>query len=248
MQMDHSPRAQTAGHVGVIGSTSSMMMMMASENRAPPSLPKALESMLKTTTETGNIGIFSIKPPRLPPPLNSPRRTGGTYSKAMQQMPGQLENEPRGMPDRVDDRKRLPSYTREGSSEVIFMFENASQKSCNSRDFGEPDHRSYSMTQASSLSSHTLSNHRSYTSLRSQAENNKVRPISPFAYPSRLKRPGFRPSSPALTDGGLKDYSRRAEIGRPSLVSGLRSSSCTPFLPRPVMIIPPRHPGLIVLV
>lgn len=45
------------------------------------------------------------------------------------------------------------------------------------------------------------------------------RPRSPFAYPTRLKRPGFRPSSPALTDGGGVDYRRRAEIDRTPYVS-----------------------------
>ncbi|PBP24693.1 hypothetical protein BUE80_DR004449 [Diplocarpon rosae] len=83
------------------------------------------------------------------------------------------------------------------------------------------------MTQTS-YSSYTLSNHRSYASLRSQADgsNPVQRPRSPFAYPARLKRPGFRPSSPALTDGGLIDYSRRAEIERiPQHGSGHSTSS-----------------------
>jgi hypothetical protein len=45
------------------------------------------------------------------------------------------------------------------------------------------------------------------------------RPRSPFPYPARLKRPGFRPSSPVLADGGGVDYSRRAEIERTPNVS-----------------------------
>ncbi|KAK1981443.1 hypothetical protein LZ30DRAFT_83437 [Colletotrichum cereale] len=40
------------------------------------------------------------------------------------------------------------------------------------------------------------------------------RPRSPFPYPTRLKRPGVRPSSPALTENGLVDYSRMVEIDR----------------------------------
>lgn len=94
------------------------------------------------------------------------------------------------------------------------MYETASQKSA-SRLFNDPDYRSYSMTQTS-YSAYTLSNHRSYASLRSQQDGSGhlQRPRSPFAYPARLRRPGFRPSSPALTDGGIVDYSRRAEIDR----------------------------------
>lgn len=72
------------------------------------------------------------------------------------------------------------------------------------------------MTQ-SSHTNNTLSANRSYSSLRSQPESavSVQRPRSPFAYPARLKRPGFRPSSPVLTDEGVIDYSRRAEIERP---------------------------------
>lgn len=198
---------------------------VADENRAPSSLPKAFESMLKTTTETGEIGLFSIKPSRVPPPLNTPRKIGGSYNENGQQKPQQSLRLCNG-PVMADDRKRLPSYTRDASSEVISMYETASQKSSiSSRIFEDPDYRSYSMTQTS-YSSYTLSNHKSYASLRSQPEGNLLqRPRSPFAYPTRLKRPGFRPSSPALTDGGGIDYSRRAEIDRIPHVSGHGTSS-----------------------
>lgn len=40
------------------------------------------------------------------------------------------------------------------------------------------------------------------------------RPRSPYPYPTRLARPGIRPSSPALTENGLVDYSRMVEIKR----------------------------------
>lgn len=45
------------------------------------------------------------------------------------------------------------------------------------------------------------------------------RPRSPFPYPTRLKRPGVRPASPALTDTGAVDYSKMVEIDRVSHVS-----------------------------
>jgi hypothetical protein len=189
------------------------------ENRSPATLPRAFEGMLKTTTETGDIGMFSIKPSRARQPLSTPRRIGGSYNNNGLQKSRQTF-QPFGVPN-VDDRRRLPSYARDATSEVISMYETASQKSA-SRVFDDPDYRSYSMTQTS-YSAYTLSNHRSYTSLRSQQDSSGLlqRPRSPFAYPARLKRPGFRPSSPALTDGGLIDYSRRAEIDRTPYVSSL---------------------------
>lgn len=183
----------------------------APELRSPATLPKAFESMLKTTTETGDIGMFSIKPSRVPSSLHSPRRT--SYNDQGLQRPHRSFQQYGGPV--MDDRRRLPSYARDTTSELISMYETPSQKS--SRVFDDSDYRSFSMTQASS---YTLSNHRSYTSLRSQPEGNGLlqRPRSPFAYPTRLKRPGFRPSSPALTDGGAVDYRRRAEIDRMTYV------------------------------
>ncbi|KAF7881399.1 hypothetical protein EAF00_011768 [Botryotinia globosa] len=182
-----------------------------------PSLPKAFESMLKTTTETGDIGLFSIKPSRLPQTSNAlPRRSNVGYRENDPQRP-RATFSPYGVPA-VDDRRRLPSYTRKGSSGVKSLYDSASVNSVNSsnRGFEDPDYRSYSMTQTASQSPYALSNQRSYASLRSQQDGSALvqRPRSPFAYPARLKRPGFRPSSPALTDGGGIDYSRRAEIDR----------------------------------
>jgi hypothetical protein len=177
-------------------------------------MPRAFESMLKTTTETGDIGLFSIKPSRVHQSLSTPRRTCENYNGDSVQKP-RNNFPPYGVPS-ADDRRRLPSYARDATSEVVSMYETASQKSTN-RASRDPDYRFYSMTQASH-SAYTLSAHRSYASLKSQQDDKGPlqRPRSPFAYPARLRRPGFRPLSPALTDGGIIGYSRRAEIERVS--------------------------------
>ncbi len=210
----------------------------ADENRSPANMPKGLSSMLKTTTETGDIGMFSIKRPRVPPSLTTPRRIGGSYGDVGMQngihRPRQ-SIQPYGVP-KVDDRRRLPSYSKDTTSENQSMYDTSSLRS-SSRISEEPDYRSYSMTQTS-YSAYPLANHRSYTSLRSQPDMNGLaqRPRSPFAYPSRLKRPGFRPSSPALTDGGAIDYRRRAEIER------IPNVSC---LSLHIKALPCRHPKLV---
>lgn len=161
--------------------------------------PGALESMLKTTTETGDIGIFSIKP--IPP---SPQRRD-TLSEI-----GHI---------RRDNNKKGTSC-RDTASEIISMYGSESHRSAtstltptSSEDIGQ---RSYSMT---TCGSRHLSHHRSTTTLQSQNSNGPLqRPRSPFPYPTRLKRPGIRPASPALTESGRVDYSRMVEIDRTSYV------------------------------
>jgi hypothetical protein len=191
---------------------------VSNENASPLDVSRALGSMLKTTTETGDIGMFSIRPSRIPQSAIIPRHIMSGYNDKGNRKPSQTSQQ-YAMP-MTDDRRRLPSYGRDATSEVASTYETSSQRSVGV--FEEPDFRSYSMTHTAH-SSYTLSNYRSYPSLRSQPTGNHLiqRPKSPFAYPARLKRPGFRPSSPALTDGGLVDYSRRAKIERLPNVSEL---------------------------
>lgn len=201
------------------------------ENNAPLLLPSGLNSMLKNTTETGDIGIFSIKPSRLPRHPAITRAAGRTrsnssnYRRAETQLP---YHGPRifSFPSTIDDRSRLPSFGKDATSEVASLYESSSQKSSESSKFLEDqDRRSYSMT-LSSFSGYRLANPHSSTSLSSQIDQNDAqRPRSSFQYPARLKRPGFRPSSPALTDGGAVDYSRRVEIQRDTSVRFLPPKS-----------------------
>src|SRR5450432_1144096 len=175
--------------------------------------------MLKTTTETGDTGQFAIKRPRIPHRFKSPRKAGGgkdDYAPLRPQHTFQLPT----IAPASDDRRRLPSYARDATSEIVSLYQTASQKSLGSRRvFEQADCRSCSMTH-NSYSSHALSNHRSYTSLRSQPEVNLVpRPRSPFPYPARLKRLGFRPSSPILNDEGRINGSQRTENARTPDVS-----------------------------
>lgn len=185
------------------------------ENRAPMSLPTTLNSMLKTTTDTGDIGQFAIKPSRLLP-SRKPIDTRSEYKLRRPQQTFQLP----GGQQAIDDRRRLPSYARDATSEIVSLYETASQKASSSpRVFETPDHRTYSTTQTS-YSSNVLSNHRSYASLRSQPELGLLpRPRSPFLYPARLKRLGFPPSSPILAEGGRIDSGQNAELDRTPYVS-----------------------------
>ncbi|KAI1461993.1 hypothetical protein F4805DRAFT_190515 [Annulohypoxylon moriforme] len=190
--------------------------------------PGALESMLKTTTETGDIGIFSIKP--VPP---SPQRRD-TLSEISQQRPPSRPSIEES--HRRNNGKNPPSY-RDTTSEIISMYGSESHKSTTSTltptSSEEIGLRSYSMT---TCGSRHLSHHRSTTTLQSQASGGPLqRPRSPFPYPTRLKRPGVRPASPALTENGRIDYSRMVEIDRSSYrtVHGPYRPIYPPMLRRP---------------
>lgn len=186
--------------------------------------PGPLESMLKKTTETGDIGIFSIRPPR-PPTVHlasvanyAPPRSRSTFAEPS--VPRPAIRVGGGDPIWRDDRRRLPSY-RDTASEIISMYGSESQGSASSSlsmPFDEPGRRSYSMT---SCSSRPLPHQRSNGTLQSQGSGCLLlqRPRSPFPYPTRLKRPGVRPSSPAVTENGRFDYSRMVGIDRVSSVS-----------------------------
>jgi len=173
--------------------TTSIIRAYADTGPEVAATPSSIQSMLRNTTETGEIGLFSIRPSRLSNavPQVSPRTSSLPYIP--DGMPQHQLNQLAGR-----DRRRcagdgrlnsLQSYRGTTTSSIISMYQSESQRSFRPRTSHNAgnEQRTCSMSQ----SSHSLSNHRSYPGLR---------PHSPFAYPTRLKRPGYRPSSPALTD------------------------------------------------
>ncbi|KAK0618333.1 hypothetical protein B0T17DRAFT_495959 [Bombardia bombarda] len=176
------------------------------ENASLLASPGPLESMLKTTTETGDIGLFSIKPVRSSVSFSGPIRTRPNYGEnAFVRSATWDSAETQSL---RDDRRRFPSY-RDTASEIISMYGSDSQRSASSSlspHFDDIGQRAYSMTSCSSrpFPNQNLSGPRQTQSGRGLLQ----RPRSPFPYPTRLKRPGVRPSSPAMTENGCVDYSR----------------------------------------
>ncbi|KAK3937085.1 hypothetical protein QBC46DRAFT_452257 [Diplogelasinospora grovesii] len=192
--------------------------------------PGPLESMLKTTTETGDIGIFSIKPtrPSARPPGNF-RPRSKSNDPSFFRPPTSCKNK---TPHLRDDRRRLPSY-RDTASEIISMYGQESRGSGSTSFtplFDDTGSRSYSMT---SCSSRSFSNQKAGGTYQSLSNGSLTqRPRSPFPYPTRLKRPGVRPSSPALTENGSVDYSRMVEIARVSQTQRTVHGSYKPTYPQ----------------
>ena len=96
----------------------------------------------------------------------------------------------------ADDGRPFRSY-RDTTSEIISLY-------------------AYSIT---SNSSRCLPSHKASAIVQSHSTGGQLqRPRSPFPYPTRLKRPGVRSASPAVTDNGCVDYSRMIELDRVSQV------------------------------
>lgn len=189
--------------------------------------PGPLESMLKTTTETGDIGIFSIKPPTPSVGHRHPRRPRPEVR--VQKRPSR--SHPKGFHDDParDDRKSLPSY-RDTTSEIISLYGSSAHPSL-SRSLSpssEDGYRSHSLTTCSSRRIPSFKSSGTFQSLPSTS--GLQRPRSPYPYPTRLRRPGVRPASPAVSDNGVIDYSRMVGIDRVSQVCLLVSPSSGHYL------------------
>jgi hypothetical protein len=189
------------------------------ENSALLPSSGALGGMLKTTTETGDIGLYSIN--SVPSTAFClPSKSRGPAVRRYPALPHLRP--PQSSTDgfsRLDSYKRMHPSNRDTTSEIISMYGSTSQSSVTStRVTSSDEHRQRSQSMTTVGSRH-LSHNKSNATLQSQASSGPLqRPRSPFPYPTRLRRPGARPVSPAVTEAGIVDYSRMVEIDRISLV------------------------------
>lgn len=159
----------------------------------------AIQGMLKNTTETGDVGPFSTRPGYLP---QSIPRTIPSQNAAGRHDSGRRSSSRQ----RHEDVHNNLSNSQSGdltSSSVVSVYVTQSQRSfrASSRGPVSEDDRSYSIAQ-SSRTNRSVPSPRLHSSHRFQGQGDLqgARPRSPYAYPTRLKRPGYRPSSPAYSD------------------------------------------------
>lgn len=161
--------------------------------------PSTIQSMLKNTTETGDVGPFSMKPSRFP---HTTQRMIPTQNVVGQQDAGRRSFSKQRHGDTQHDMSA--SYLGNStSSSLVSVHLTQSQRLYRplSRGPTYDDERSYSMTR-SSHTNRSGPSPRLHSSHRFQGQGDMygARPRSPYAYPTRLKRPGYRPSSPAYSD------------------------------------------------
>lgn len=161
--------------------------------------PSIIQSMLKNTTETGEVGPFSTRPSRFP---QSMPRTVPTQNLVGQQHAHRRSSSKQYHGD-IQHNLSTSHPGNYSPSGPVSVYVTQSQRSYrpSSRDPISEDDRSYSIAR-SSHTNRSVPSPRLHSSHRFQAQGDMqgARPRSPYAYPTRLKRPGYRPSSPAYSD------------------------------------------------
>ncbi|KAF2501419.1 hypothetical protein BU16DRAFT_198870 [Lophium mytilinum] len=162
-------------------------------------------SMLRTSTELGDIGTLTFDSSHLPSMPRQQRRsgttsrmsTGSSHSQGSRRTPNHNawpsgSSNPRGS---LTTETNIPQFLPDTLSPTLMNIPGVSPLVPHSRL--SRDGRSFSLTHVSQPS-YALSSHRSYTSLRNH--DSSLRPRSPYRYPTRLRHPTYRPGSPALSD------------------------------------------------
>lgn len=193
--------------------------------------PSSIQSMLRNTTETGNVGPFSLKPPRVPASL--PRQSKVRLTPSKQRHPGAYYN--RAEDSNLRHNPLHPNHGVSTSNGSGFHNHNPRPHRGPMRSPSFEDYRSYSTTK-SSYASHSFTTNHPHTNVGyndGPGGPHSLRPRSPFAYPTRLKRPGYRPSSPALSEFNKPNRSQTSLHRRPSFRTNSPSSLHTNGAPSP---------------
>ena len=193
----------------------------ADENLDVLKNPSSIQSMLRNTTETGNVGQFSIKPSRVPPSL--PRPLKGRTIPSKQRQPGAYYNrneDSNGRHTQYHHRQETTASSGSGSQNQIPRPHRGPARSPSVEDY-----HSYSIAK-SPYANHGPTTHHLHINggHGGPGGSHNMRPRSPFAYPTRLKRPGYRPSSPALSELNRQDRSQTSLHRRPSFRTNSPSS------------------------
>ena len=184
----------------------------------------SVQNMLRNDTELGLSTQFTPKHAYKPPSLLHPGSSGRLFSN---RGPSGFYTDPRSLNDQenVDLRQGVNYDTLKLASNAANPGRMAYYNQ-HSRETVE-EYRSWSMTQRS-YANHALERHPHQTvTYHSRGIGPNGRPRSPYAYPTRLKRPGYRPSSPAWSDINQTGYSLSPNL-RPGSPASTHSVSHVP--------------------
>ncbi|KAG8629725.1 hypothetical protein KVT40_001344 [Elsinoe batatas] len=215
-------------------------------------------SMLRTSTDTGDLGMLSVNQGRMPP-INRQAQRNRAHPARLSD--GSMRSNHTGKVLKRSSQNTPwdgGSASHRGSISSLQTSRTGPYDSHGPPAYPPPirglppnpspapsslDGRSYSLTHGR-LPQHTLLGQRSVSSLRSQGATPRMYPRGPPVYPSRPPRPGYRSVSPALSDYHVP---RQPPSGRyqqrPPMPSYHSEYAYGPPLPGPQPRYPPmQHP------
>ena len=172
--------------------------------------PGPLESMLKTTTETGDLGLFTIEPNVPPATYHAPPRPRpGLGDADLLQNSRSKFNSNRFYPD---DRKFLPSSLRYARSEILSLYGSNSNFLRADTPSDEDDQGLYALSTCSSQ--HLPPRQSAELGQNPSGKTVLQHSRTPSLYQPRLKRHPIRTSSPVFSGNGGLDRSSMTELDR----------------------------------
>lgn len=172
--------------------------------------PGPLESMPKTTTETRDLGLFTIEPNVPPATYHAPPRprTGLADADLLQDSRSKF-NSIRFYPD---DRKFLPSSLRYAKSEILSLYGSDSNYSRAYTPSDEDGQGLYTLTTCSSR--HMPPQQSTELGQNPSGETVLQRSRAPSLYRPHLEHQPIRTSSPVFPVNGRLDQSSMVELDR----------------------------------
>lgn len=200
--------------------------------------PNAVRSMLKTTTETGDIGQFSVRPSLLPPSgprmLALRRRSGSFDSSFLPALPRHKSRPPRTNAGTYYPPGQMPSHSTLSRQDTIRSSltsygNNPRVRPRNGRPY---PYRIQGVASPPAGAAAPYS-HRSLVTLQSQKGLSSLRSISPLGHSRRFRGPGHGATSPAYSDVLSRACNHQAHYFR-SASAGTAGSSPASAFPGPV--------------
>jgi serine/arginine repetitive matrix protein 2 len=209
MLTDRDPNGPVSGRTSRasnLSSRSRMSNVAAGGGKHDVLASTAISSMLRTSTEMGNLvgmpGDSLSGMPRAPQRRGASSRlsTASSLSNHSNHTSRQHRQWPSSSsaPRYSAMREAMPTYTPDTLSPTMVDMPSSPLRAM--RSYDRHSHRTLSMTNSVQQPPYRLSGNRSLGSLR--GEEPVPRPKSPYhgAYPTRLRRPSYRPASPTWSD------------------------------------------------
>jgi hypothetical protein len=202
-------------------------------NPASALAPDAVQSMLKTTTEMGDIGQFSVRPslPRSGSRMLALRRRSGSFDSTFIPALSRHRSRPlRSSAQTHHGPRQVPSSATLSRQDTIRSSLTSYRNNPRARQRNVRPYPSRIEGAASPrVGPPSLYTHRSLVTLRSRKDFPSMRSVSPVGHTRRLCKPSYRATSPAYSDALPQNYNFQLDYHRSESVGTPGSSPVSAF-------------------